>query len=198
MKLRVPLCPDDDHHNVSLVYQRWDKYEGKEQDRAALAELIEESDYLVLNWGVHYQTWSDMEKSTDDFVGVLEKHWILPHKKPERLFWRSTNVAHANCSIATAGPLQDADTVNKVGSVVHEQYNTQEILLQDEYIVKPRLLSRLPQTTLLRVEETTLKRPDGHRVEGFQGQEDCLHYCEPGPVDHWAELFYHHVVALAI
>ena len=197
MKLRIPLCPDDGHNNVTLVYQRWDKYEGKEQDRDALTALIEESDYLILNWGVHYQPWAEMESATDDFVRVLEKLWVPPNKKSERLFWRSTNVAHANCSIAT-GPLHDRGSSINAGSIVHEQYNTQEILLQDEYIVKPRLLGSLPHTTLLRVEETTIKRPDGHRVEGFQGQEDCLHYCEPGPIDHWAELFYHHVVALEI
>ncbi|CAB9510251.1 Protein trichome birefringence-like [Seminavis robusta] len=203
LKIRVPLCPDDERYNVTLVYQRWDKYQGQEQDRAALTALIEESDYLVLNWGVHYQAWSDMERATDDFVGLLEKLWRSPHKKPERLMWRSTNVAHARCSSAR-GPLKEIKSssnssfTDETKSVIHEMYSTQEILWQDSYIVKPRLLSKLPQTTLLRIEETTLKRPDGHRVEGYKGQEDCLHYCEPGPVDHWTQLFYHHVVALQI
>jgi GDSL/SGNH-like Acyl-Esterase family found in Pmr5 and Cas1p len=202
IKIRVPLCPQN-KVGTTLVYQRWDMYQGKEQDRAALTELIKESDYLVLNWGVHYQMWPDMEKATDDFVGLLEELWRPPNKMPERLFWRSTNVAHANCGRAT-GPLQSLSSSSNTSftdatkSVILDKYNTQEILWQDAYIVKPRLLSKLPKTTLLQIEETTLQRPDGHRVEGFKGQEDCLHYCEPGPVDHWTELFYHHVVALEI
>ena len=211
IKIRVPLCPQNNNDNnnkngsngTTLVFQRWDMYQGKEQDRAALTALIEESDYLVLNWGVHYQMWSDMEKATDDFVGLLEELWHPPHKKPERLFWRSTNVAHANCASATS-PLTNLQSSSNTSftdatkSVILEKYNTQEILWQDAYIVKPRILSKLPKTTFLQIEETTLLRPDGHRVEGFKGQEDCLHYCEPGPVDHWTELFYHHVVALGI
>jgi GDSL/SGNH-like Acyl-Esterase family found in Pmr5 and Cas1p len=202
IKMRVPLCPQN-KDGTTLVYQRWDIYQGKEQDRAALTELIQESDYLVLNWGVHYQMWPDMEKATDDFVGLLEELWRPPHKKPERLFWRSTNVAHANCGMAT-GPLQSLNSSSNTSftdatqSVIHDKYGAQEILWQDAYIIKPRLLSKLPKATLLQIEETTLQRPDGHRVEGFNGQEDCLHYCEPGPVDHWAELFYHHLVALEI
>jgi len=218
VKLRIPLCSSHDSDvigtennnsatsdDVTLIYQRWDKYQGGQKDRAALTELIQESDYLILNWGVHYQTWSDMERATDDLVSVLEAHWRPPHKQPERLFWRSTNVAHASCSMATE-PLgmtrnQTDSTRGRNGainptSVIHHLYHTEEILMQDEHIVRPRLRAKLPQMTFLRVEESTLQRPDGHRVEGFKGQEDCLHYCEPGPIDHWAELFYHYVVAL--
>ncbi|CAN0531880.1 unnamed protein product, partial [Laminaria digitata] len=31
----------------------------------------------------------------------------------------------------------------------------------------------------------TLLRPDLHHGDG-----DCLHYCVPGPVDHWVTLLY--------
>lgn len=32
----------------------------------------------------------------------------------------------------------------------------------------------------------TVLRADGHHGVG----EDCLHYCVPGPVDHWVTLLY--------
>jgi len=207
VKLKVPLCDHDTiDYNVTLLYQRWDKYHGGDADRAALTQLAQESDYLLLNWGVHYQQWADMEQAMEDMTSVLKQHWT---KQPERLFWRSTNVAHANCDTAT-GPIpiiaeavDDSDNQKNINPmnasvIIHPEYHTQEILWQDEYIVKPLLSKKLPHTTLLRIEETTLQRPDGHRVVGHKGTQDCLHYCEPGPIDHWAELFYHYAVALEI
>ncbi|CAM9961222.1 unnamed protein product, partial [Scytosiphon promiscuus] len=38
---------------------------------------------------------------------------------------------------------------------------------------------------LLDVYAPTVLRADSHH-----GGRDCLHYCQPGPVDHWVVLFY--------
>lgn len=193
-KLRVPLCRDFPKNNsVTLLFYRWNKYQPVESSRQVLREIANASDYLILNWGVHYLPWLEMEKATEDFLEVLQEQW--GNKQSERIFWRSTIVAHEQCQNVTSPdpPTSHFDT-NR-----NPNYNTNEILLQDERIVRPHFLeSSLNNVTFLRVETSTMLRKDGHRVVGRKGAEDCLHYCEPGPVDSWVELFYHHVAALKI
>lgn len=43
---------------------------------------------------------------------------------------------------------------------------------------------------LLDAYSPTILRPDSH-----QGGNDCLHYCLPGPVDHWVTLLYNMLLA---
>lgn len=186
--LYVPLCPRT-QYDVTLLFLRHNKFEGTEEDRSALSGLARSSDYLIMNWGVHYQPWPQMVNATQNFIEVLEHDWKLPQKKPERLFWRSTVVAHADCANAT-GPVDMPHALHG-----NPFYNTDEIMLQSQQIVEPMLrLSPLLNVTFLNIGEFTLMRPDGHRVVGHRGNEDCLHYCEPGPTDSWVELFYHHIV----
>lgn len=135
-----------------------------------------------------------MEDSTKDFIRVLEEQWRS--KKSERLFWRSTIVAHENCKDAIAPEKATKD--GNFDTNKNPAYNTNEILLQDEHIVRPLLSESLLNVTLLNVTRSTMLRKDGHRVIGHKGTEDCLHYCEPGPIDSWVDLFYHLVVALEI
>lgn len=190
-KVRVPLCPDT-AHNATLLFHRWNKYQPNPSNRQALIDIARESDYLILNWGVHYLPWREMEEATDDFISILEQHWR--NKKSERIFWRSTIVAHDNCQNAT---LPDKST-GQFETHKNPNYNTDEILLQDEFIVRPRFQQSRLNVTFLRVEQSTMLRKDGHRVVGHKGTEDCLHYCEPGPTDSWVDLFHHHVLGLGV
>lgn len=101
-KLELSLCPERAEDDVTMVFLRWDKYEANSNvSRTALSDIANSSDYLVMNWGAHFQPWPDMVNATQDFVRLLETNWA--HKKAERLFWRSTIAAHANCGQAT-GP----------------------------------------------------------------------------------------------
>ena len=193
-KMRVPLCADTPY-NVTLLFSRWNKYQPTDADRQALIDVAQASDYLILNWGVHYLPWVEMEKATRDFISVLENVWNM--KKSERIFWRSTIVAHDNCQNATA-PEKASTTTDQFDTNKNPAYNTEEILLQDEYIVRPRLLESSLNVTFFRIEKSTMLRRDGHRVIGHKGAEDCLHYCEPGPTDSWVDLFYHLLIALEI
>ncbi|CAB9507245.1 Protein trichome birefringence-like [Seminavis robusta] len=202
-QLRVPLCPQQfqqqQKYSVNLVFHRWNAYKGREQDRQALGELLQESDYLILNWGLHPTTPTNpLATAMDDLAEFLHANWKPPQKKPERLFWRSTVVAHGKCSKYDAPiKLKKYDYhYMKLMGFIHKAYDGHIILKHDDQIVKPKLLAKLPNMTILRVEQMTMSRIDGHRVQGRNGVEDCLHYCEPGPVDSWAQLFYHHVVTL--
>ena len=113
----------------------WKKFQPDQpEDNAVLAELASVSDYLVFNWGVHYSLWTEKESSTKDFIQVLEENWSS--KPSERLFWRSMIVGHANCSEAT-----DPESESIGGKyAINPDYNTGEILLQDQY----HFLSRAP------------------------------------------------------
>jgi len=194
-KLRVPLCQEiPNYNNVTLLFYRWNKYQPDATSRQVLGEIAKASDYLILNWGVHYLPWSEMDVATQDFIEVLRESW--GDKRSERIFWRSTIVAHEQCQNATS---PEKSSAGHFDTNQNPDYNTDEILLQDEFIVRPRFLeSALSNVTFLRIEPSTMLRKDGHRVTGRKGAVDCLHYCEPGPVDSWVELFYHRVAALNI
>ena len=40
---------------------------------------------------------------------------------------------------------------------------------------------------MLDVVPMTALRRDSHTARAENGKEDCLHYCQPGPVDGWVE-----------
>lgn len=108
--LKVPLCPE-----TEMTFVRWNKYQGKEEDHKVLDAIVEKSDYLIMNFGVHYQPWLEMENSTIDMIRHLEKYdW-----SKKKLFWRSTVVAHANCSSAVHPDPPTNETYH-----LHPYYNT--------------------------------------------------------------------------
>lgn len=202
--LRIPVCSG----SVIIRFVRWNKYQGKEEDRKAMDAIVDTSDYVLMNFGVHYQPWLEMQDATIDLIRHLETHtWTN-----KRLFWRSTIVAHANCSTAVSPDLPTLHNSTHSYSL-HSWYNTgeswrlvfafsyfslinrfvDEIRLQEQEIVLPLFRASPLQVTLLKVDTSTLLRRDGHRVQGHNGNEDCLHYCEPGPTDNWVRLFYHQV-----
>jgi hypothetical protein len=193
LSTRVSLCPHDGESGAELLFVRWDKYLPEAEHRQVVARFVERSDVLVLNFGVHFLPWLEYEKSMVDLVTTLESHLVDQHKK-KKIYWRSTISSHkSDCGNATQPEVNRPTHMN-------EEWGADEILLQDVGIVQPLLFNRSnnplvsEMTTVLRVDETTLRRRDGHRIVGHNNKTDCLHYCEPGPIDHWSELLYHHLL----
>ena len=203
-KLTVPLCAPSQQqptNTAKLVFLRHNKYVAQDpQSKLSLEEIVDISDYLIINWGVHYQPWNEMDNAVNEFVQVLETKWTSSnYKQPNNLFWRSTIVAHSNCSTAIIPDENDNNLGSSSSFNIHNnpKYNTNEILLQDVEIVQRKLRSSpVLNMTFLDVTTSTMLRRDGHRIIGHRGTEDCLHYCEPGPIDTWVDLFYHHVLML--
>ena len=224
-KQSIPLCVDNDNEDdtgsepspnkkntAQVVFLRHNKYVANDTaSHQALQEIVNLSDYLVMNWGVHYQPWNDMEVAVDEFLSVLQQTWTVENRKdPNRLFWRTTIVAHSNCSTAIVP--DESDSLGGFNIHNNPKYNTDEILLQDVEIVQRKLRDLNSSNdrssngsastnsglnvTILDVTSSTMLRRDGHRVIGHKGTEDCLHYCEPGPIDSWVDLFYHHVITM--
>lgn len=179
----APLCPGI--NNAKFHFYRWNKYEPQTDHRAKVVEAVEKSDYLILNFGVHYMPWLEYETAMKDLIELLEKH---VRRDEQKLFWRSTISSHANCS--------DIIEPDNELPPMHENYGADEILLQDAEIMRPRLLQSSLDIKILRIELNTLLRRDGHRVIGHNGASDCLHYCEPGPTDSWVDLLFHHLVLM--
>ena len=181
-------------YNVAMRYIRSD-YSADRGHRYVI-QIANASDYLIMNWGAHFLGDEVKYNSTVDLIRVLEEHW---DKKPERIFWRSTIVSHANCNAASR-----PDDPSPAGNISHTlinrepRFNAHAAFAQDEKIVKPlfqNLSSPLRNITFLQIEASSMLRRDGHRIIGQRrGSADCLHYCQPGPPDHWVELFYHHIV----
>ena len=182
--VQAPLCGEGGAH---FNFHRWNKYEPNDESREKLVEVVNSSDIMIFNFGVHYMPWLEYEAAMVDLIQLLEEH-AAESSKNKKFFWRSTIASHANCSDATA-PETSLPSL-------HADYGADEIILQDSEIAQPRLLQSSLDLSILHVDQTTLLRRDGHRVIGHNGASDCLHYCEPGPIDSWVDLFYHHMVLM--
>lgn len=132
---------------------------------------------VVLNRGVHFAATPQFEEELE--VTLL----LLREKYPDLLImFRATAPGHDQCeSLET--PLespQEGDNLPYNWGAMHEQN-----------LVAKRIVEKYGGV-FLDIEPMTLVRGDGHRghVRTLAGMvHDCLHYCNPGPVDEWNRLF---------
>eukprot|EP00271_Cylindrocystis_brebissonii_P014536 TRINITY_DN358_c3_g1_i2.p1 TRINITY_DN358_c3_g1~~TRINITY_DN358_c3_g1_i2.p1 ORF type:complete len:544 (-),score=90.62 TRINITY_DN358_c3_g1_i2:1331-2962(-) len=140
-------------------------------------------DILLLNRGAHYSDDDDFEE------GVREALWAARIALPEALIvWRNTPPGHVNCTSYTA-PL----TERQPGSILPRDYHWADFARQNE-LVKDILAE--VGAVYLDVDYSSALMPMGHFGVNRDGYEDCLHYCEPGPLDTWVKLFYNYLKAL--
>jgi GDSL/SGNH-like Acyl-Esterase family found in Pmr5 and Cas1p len=197
-------------HAAKLIFVRWDNYWADNEESSTRAiKLLRESDVVIMNFGVHYTPNATYEKNMIDLVDTLKRHATAG----QTLFWRSTIVSHAgDCGAVTRPDHIDDDDDDGKGLAtpdyhIHDQWMSAEILRQDVDIAQRHWLNHSISNSrpaenrsndasweLLRVDHSTLLRRDGQRVVGHSNASDCLHYCEPGPTDHWVDLLYHRLV----
>ncbi|CAM6094226.1 unnamed protein product [Calypogeia fissa] len=131
---------------------------------------------LVLNRGAHYQ---DDRRFVEGLRLTFE---VLRDKHPELLvIYRNTPSGHVNCTdfhapipepIKGAPPSfhwEDFDRQNALAKEIVEEF--QHIYLD-------------------------VARPIGMRPEGHKHSKDCLHYCQPGPLDLAVEMIYNALLLL--
>ena len=174
------LCPQHDLASLKLVWQRLDTYPSGPLEYAKWAEVTARSDILVLNWGVHFQPEDEVRARVARLSEFIKRWW--PPRPPSHVFWRASYAALKHCP-ANARPLERPANLSR-----HKAFNAAEVMAQDRNIVQPAI--RAAGGTVLRVEDMTMMRPDGHRQLHGGRQRDCLHFCLPGPTDIWAHIFY--------
>mmetsp|Transcript_85459 Transcript_85459/g.242294 ORF Transcript_85459/g.242294 Transcript_85459/m.242294 type:complete len:375 (-) Transcript_85459:56-1180(-) len=216
----VELCPAGSGRSVRLL--RLLAYHPPVKDAKLFKQLVNESDILVLNWGAHWlndsqmeqfiksqrngedlqedsistqmrmATDSEVERGVKGITRIIAKFTRPRVKHPRRVFWRATNVFHNNCSNVTA-PYTNPFSLDdeRIG-----YFHGHEVLRQERSIIWPAM--RALGVTILRTDAFTNLRADGH-VAATRNYfnavvTDCLHYCEPGVVDTWSQLFFNYMV----
>lgn len=132
---------------------------------------------VLLNRGAHFAPSSEFAEELKLTMLVLRR------RHPDLLvMYRATPPGHKDCfkyKGPTSSP-QDTEGLPYGWGLFHEQNRVAQQIVESFGGV------------FLDVDTMTSVRPDGHYRE-----TDCLHYCNPGPIDAWVKLFYNALIRLA-
>lgn len=131
---------------------------------------------VVLNRGAHYTPTAEFEEQLELTMLVLRKRY------PDLLImYRATAPGHDKCE-GMEVPLESPQDGASL------PYNWGEMHRQN--LAAKRIVEKYGGV-YIDIEPMTVLRGDGHRghVRKLRGWvHDCLHYCNPGPVDEWNRL----------
>jgi hypothetical protein len=131
-----------------------------------------EYDVLILNRGAHYE---------DDtaYLHALSQLWRLTHSSPKLVFFRNTPHGHVECDkYETPGEASHTGEMPYHWGDFHRQNMLAKAVIEGQGMV------------YLDVAALTRLRRDQHRGWAPTNAGDCLHYCAPGPVDYWLQMFH--------
>ena len=130
-------------------------------------------DVVLLNRGAHYEPIEVVLNAINTTITALRNaHHLIT------IVWRNTPRGHTPAELADhffGAPLSKGYI-----APVALPYNWDKIFAQNE-IIRTYLLEYFPGVLYLDVATSTSLRADSHM--------DGLHYCIPGPVDNWVNLF---------
>lgn len=130
-------------------------------------EEMKQKDLIIANRGVHYSPLNDVLRDLDIFFKLV--------KSDQRIIYRETVGGHPNCDKKTEPDKYYDPQYSKQQKSWHWDLMDQQNRDVNTYIEK-----YYPHVEILRISKMTQLRSDMHIGAG-----DCLHYCLPGPVDHW-------------
>lgn len=104
------------------------------------------------------------------------------HEDP-LMIWRNTVPGHPGCQPNRFGkPIENIEEASEIIESCPPAYGWNRFHYQNE-ISTPMFVDK--GFKLMDVFTSGVLRSDSHKGFG-----DCLHYCIPGPVDHWVRMFY--------
>ena len=144
---------------------------------------------ILLNTGAHSPGWNISGRVTSAMDALLSSGTNAT------IFYRDTPRGHSDCEHHVhAAPMQSVAE----GEAYQQQHpgNPKHKWAQipDDNRIARSVISHYPGVTWLPVAAMTLPRWDAHRgsVRGPKGgAADCLHFCQPGPLEEWARLLMH-------
>ena len=166
--------------NARLRWLRCDLLEDCAHDFERVANV---SDIIVVNWGVHYTANGVVQQRLSQLTGILNRSNMRPGR---RVFWRATIAAHRVCNSSASAPAHKQVSLSRL-------HHANDIVTQDQVINWPQL--RRAGVEVLRVQELSLLRSDGHKVNNMYAKKDRLHYCLPGVPDMWVALLHNRLKA---
>lgn len=134
---------------------------------------MKEKDLLIVNRGVHY---SPTEEVIKDLYVFFEKYVDFER---QTVIYRETVPGHPNCDVK-----REPDVIFDPHYTTKEktEWNWDKIDRQNSEVLT-FIKNMFPLVRLLMVGKMTKLRSDMHIGHG-----DCIHYCLPGPMDHWNKM----------
>lgn len=111
------------------------------------------------------------------------------------MFRRSSHQGHVDWNESRYDqPLDSARPwfIENSSNYYNPKWNWDKIYLQNN-LVRELIYTKYPQILFWNIYNLTDLRHDSHR--GFTVTIDGLHYCMPGPINEWVNLFYNIILA---
>lgn len=161
-----------------IKYGRTDFLFGFGTGNHELPNFIEkvEPDLLILTAGAHIHDTGDLYHIFNSFSEYITKRNERGMKIPSTIIWKTQNPGHLNCLTAEL-PYKSDGNQNAASDPLHEKYNWKRFQEFDD--MARRSAHDFNISAVLDMSPLYL-RPDGH-IRGEH--QDCLHYCQPGPLN---------------
>ena len=136
---------------------------------------------IIFNRGAHFEPSVNYTSNLEFLFSSLQKD------RPDiNVYFRNTPPGHAFCATESkmpplAKPRTENRTMYQRRAGDTNPYHWSEFVVQN--LLAQEIAARY-RVTYLDVASATELRPDSHL-----SAQDCLHYCIPGPIDMWVELF---------
>ena len=128
---------------------------------------------LLVNTGAHYSADEVLLSSVETAVAHVQKNW--PHVL---ILFRSTPIGHLDhAKHFYDPPLTDLPNLEAGHEYSYDKFAHQNALVQS--LIQKRFHRNI---VYFDVYNSTSRRSDSH-------SQDPLHYCIPGPIDHWVRIF---------
>ena len=137
---------------------------------------IEGKDMIIVNRGVHFAPTQNVINDINSFMTHVGMN--------QRLIYRTTVTGHPDCNHKNAPD----DSYHPQFSKQQKQWHWDKMDDQNEVVVK-YIQTHYPTVDILDVAPMSQLRGDMHIGGG-----DCLHYCLPGPVDHWNKMLLNMII----
>jgi hypothetical protein len=157
----------------------YSKYQNPFYEQIVLQDLAIKT--IVLNRGAHFEPSINYNASLELLFASLRRD-----RSDITVFFRNTPPGHPFCAVENklpplVKPRAENRTVNQRRAGDTNPYHWSEFIAQNKLA---REITARHHVAYLDVAPATELRPDSHL-----SAQDCLHYCIPGPIDMWVELF---------
>ncbi|CAN0117528.1 unnamed protein product, partial [Ectocarpus sp. 8 AP-2014] len=169
--VRATQCDGEDHFSKCIAF--------------AQDPILRRFDTLVVNSGTHPTAGGidAYRKKMNATSAVLTASMTRLHGENAILVIRNTSPGHSECLKRMFDGPSDPDVAEKLVGLGRGEY--QWTTFGDRNKILQDTFRKEYGWKLLHVYSPTHLRSDSHL-----GREDCLHYCLPGPIDHWVVLLY--------
>jgi hypothetical protein len=169
-------------------------------------------DFLIYSYGYHaheVEAPGDAKKAINDdsysnfftkrlqeAIQQVRENRKRKHRPPVSLIYKTENMAHSSCEKYKApdNSLLNREKLERLSSTgLGKKYQW-----SDEFHLEDRLIKFARENDVFIMRQTPLyARPDGHiplwfhNLKTGENSWDCMHYCIPGPLNIFGQLFLH-------